>query len=96
MNPDIQREIKSVMNNAQTVAAAGLPKVKMLQLVSNGKGTGFSRGEWQSLQEDFKTQQGNSQLQYIETSHYLHDYKPEEVATAIRSFLAENLTVYMQ
>lgn len=49
MNPDIQWEIKSVMNNAQTVAAAGLPKVKMLQLVSNGKGTGFSRGEWQSL-----------------------------------------------
>ncbi|BDR54492.1 alpha/beta hydrolase [Bombiscardovia apis] len=89
MGSDIRCEINTVTANAKTVAAAGLPNVKMLQLVSNGHGTGFSKQEWHHLQESFQHQQGNSQIQYFEAPHYLHDYVPKAISTAIISFLSQ-------
>lgn len=87
MDPDIQREINTVNANARKVAEVGLPQVRMLQLVSNGKGTGFHKDEWRSMQESFKAQQGNSQIRYFDAPHYLHDYVPEQLSGAIRDFI---------
>ncbi|BDR52906.1 hypothetical protein KIM372_08130 [Bombiscardovia nodaiensis] len=89
MDPDIQREINTVMSNAAKVASCAIPTVKMLLLVSNGKGTGYKRDEWRDLQRSFQAQQGNAQIRYFEAPHYLHDYLPEQIAQEIMSFLCE-------
>lgn len=44
-----QLAICNINANPRTVADIELPQIRMLQLVSTGQDTGFSKDEWRSM-----------------------------------------------
>lgn len=81
-------EIEAVEENARVVASEPAPQVPMLFFTSNGDGTGIDTGPWRRYQRDFLAQVPDSEQVLLDSPHYVHDDRADEIAEDSREFLA--------
>lgn len=82
-------EVKQVKQNAQTVAAHGIPELPILMFASNGEGTGWKKEEWKAVQEKFAAACPDATLIELDCSHYVHDIEYEKIALEIKQYLSK-------
>ncbi len=80
-------EIEEIKVNAGLVAQKDLPNVPYLLFSSNGEGTGWDETKWRSLQREFVASVAKGELVELDCPHYIHDFKYEEIAEIIKSYL---------
>ena len=83
----VYEEVTQVKQNAELVSKEKLPERPILLFSSNGQGTSYSQGDWQSFQKDFAAQHPQTELILLDCSHYVHDYASDELAEKIKQFL---------
>lgn len=80
-------ESLSVKGNAKKVDAKINSQIPTLLLVSNGKGTSFSKEEWRNYAARFAKDQKNIELTFYDAPHYLYHYQTKEVVAKIEEFI---------
>lgn len=80
-------ESLSVKGNAKKVDAKIDSQIPTLLLVSNGKGTSFSKEEWRNYAARFAKDQKNIELTFYDAPHYLYHYQTKEVVAKIEDFI---------
>lgn len=80
-------ESLSVKGNAKKVDAKINSQIPTLLLVSNGKGTSFSKEEWRNYAARFAKDQKNIELTFYDAPHYLYHYQTKEVVAKIEDFI---------
>ena len=90
MSQAMLHESQTVKENAKKVPSNINPKIPALLLVSNGKGTGFSKSEWQHFAEKFASEQSNVKVIYMDAPHDLYHYQSHEIVSQIEDFLKSN------
>ena len=80
-------ESLSVKGNAKKVDAKIDSQIPTLLLVSNGKGTSFSKEEWRNYAARFAKDQKNIELTFYDSPHYLYHYQTKEVVAKIEDFI---------
>ena len=83
----VYEEVTQVKQNAEAVSKEMLPELPILLFASNGQGTGYSQGKWQSFQRDFAAEHSQTELILLDCPHYVHDYSSDELAEKIKQFL---------
>jgi len=87
VNYVVLNESKNLLENAKTVSSMGNPDVPMLLFCSNDDALGDS---WIALQETFAGEV-NAELIKLDCGHYIHQFKPEEIADEVIFFLQERI-----
>lgn len=88
MTADMVNEALCVKDNAQAVAAGGIPQIPFLLFCSNGSGgTGFSKEDWRAIQAGFAAECGDVRLVELDCGHYVHDFEYKRIAAEINDFL---------
>lgn len=82
-------EVENITENARQVAEGSPINIPVLMFSSNGLGTGWEEAQWRQIQRDFAISLELGQLIEVESSHYLHNIKSQEIATKIKLFLEE-------
>ena len=80
-------ESLSVKGNAKKVDAKIDSQIPTLLLVSNEKGTSFSKEEWRNYAARFAKDQKNIELTFYDAPHYLYHYQTKEVVAKIEDFI---------
>lgn len=80
-------EIEAVKSNAEKVGERRPPQVPMLFFSSTGEGTGIDSETWRGYQSDFLAEVAESRQALLDSEHYVHDYKPEEIAHESKDFI---------
>lgn len=83
----VYEEVTQVKQNAEAVSREKHPELPILLFSSNGQGTGYSQGEWQSFQKDFAAAHSQTELVLLDCPHYVHDYASDELSEKIKQFL---------
>lgn len=83
----VYEEVTRVKQNAELVSKEKLLERPILLFASNGQGTGYSQGEWQSFQKDFAAQHPQTELILLDYPHYVHDYASDELSEKIKQFI---------
>jgi pimeloyl-ACP methyl ester carboxylesterase len=84
-NPTMMMEGESLFDNVMVVDQGGIPNVPTLQLVSN------EQGELWVLHHKNFAKQSDSQIEFFDAGHYLHQDIPERIATISREFISSIL-----
>lgn len=80
-------EIETVKANAAEVKASPPPQVPMLFFTSTGEGTGVDTKTWRKHQKDFLMHVPESRQVLLDSEHYVHDYRAEEIARESTGFI---------
>lgn len=80
-------EVNAVKDNARKVGDGSVPECPMLLFVSNGQETGWDTDTWRNVQSEYVSVKENAFCVQLDCSHYIHDYKYEDIATSIMEFL---------
>lgn len=81
-------EVKTIKENAKTVAQNGVPQVPMLLFLSNGSGgTGFDTDTWRRIPKEYISELSNGKYIEFDCPHYVHDHEYERISSEIRTFL---------
>ncbi len=88
MTKPMRNEASCIKASAALTAAEGYPQLPMLIFCSDGKGTGFSREDWQKIQGDFAEESG-ADIVYLDCSHYVHNYEQERIAQKVKAWIDE-------
>ena len=87
-NDVVFKEIDYLLDNARVVAEGGAIDVPIKLLVANKQATPELSDDWKQRQKDF-AEEHNVPIKFFDAGHFIHRYKPEEVATEIREFVKE-------
>ena len=79
-------EVLMIKENSKKIKQEYLNKVPMLLFVSNGKGTGFNKNEWEKIIKDY-TKELNAEIICFNVEHYIHDILPEEISDKSKMFI---------
>lgn len=90
MSQAMLHESRLTKENAKKVPSSINPKIPVLLLVSNGKGTSFSQSKWRSYAKDFARNQSNVQVDYMDAPHDLYHYQSDAIVSRIKEFLENN------
>ena len=81
-------EVKTIKENAKTVAQNGTPQVPMLLFLSDGScGTGFDTDTWRRIPKEYISGLSNGEYIELDCPHYIHDHEYERISSEIRTFL---------
>lgn len=81
-------EVKTIKENAKTVAQNGTPQVPMLLFLSDGSGgTGFDTDTWRRIPKEYISGLSNGKYIELDCPHYVHDHEYERISSEIRTFL---------
>lgn len=80
-------EIETVKANAEKVGKPRPPQVPMLFFSSTGEGTGIDSETWRGYQEDFLAEVADSRQVLLDSEHYVHDYKSDEIVSESKEFI---------
>lgn len=78
----VMNEVKDRKKNVETINKETVPQIPTLIFVAVQKG-----GEAPKLEKEFVAQNAQAKLVTLESSHYIHDEKPKEIAQQIKEFL---------
>lgn len=78
----VMNEVKDRKKNVETINKEPVPQIPTLIFAAVQKG-----GEAPKLEKEFVAQNAQAKLVTLESSHYIHDEKPEEIAQQIKEFL---------
>ena len=78
----VMNEVKNRKKNVETINKEPVPQIPTLIFAAVQKG-----GETPKLEEEFVAQNAQAKLVTLESSHYIHDEKPKEIAQQIKEFL---------
>ena len=79
MTEPMLAEAKIVKENAKKVLAVDKRDVPTLFFVSNGKGTGFEKSEWNDFISEYSKNKNESKIVQLECSHYVHNFEYEKI-----------------
>jgi hypothetical protein len=82
----VMNEVKEMNKNLDTIRHEPVPQVPTLIFAAIQKGG--STGSNDKKEKAFVAQNPQAKLITMEGPHYIHDYKPEEIARYIRKFLS--------
>lgn len=80
-------EVLEVKNNAKKVSKNAMPTVPVLMFVSNGIGTGWDENDWKKIQKTTAKELKNSEIIYLNCSHYIHDIEYKKIAKISVNFI---------
>ncbi|WP_270940209.1 alpha/beta hydrolase [Romboutsia lituseburensis] len=80
-------EVLEVKNNAKKVSKNAMPNVPVLMFVSNGIGTGWDENDWKKIQKTTAKELKNSEIIYLNCSHYIHDIEYKKIAKISINFI---------
>jgi pimeloyl-ACP methyl ester carboxylesterase len=83
---DMINECLMIKENAKKINIESLRKIPMLFFISNGKGTGMKKNEWEKLIRDY-TKELNVEIVPFNAGHYLHNILPEEISNKSKIFI---------
>ena len=86
---DMINEGIMVKENAKKINVNTLKNVPMLFFISNAKGTGMKKGEWENIFENY-TKELNAKIIKLNGGHYLHNKFSEEISNMSKIFIKEN------
>jgi pimeloyl-ACP methyl ester carboxylesterase len=86
LTADMLAEIEITQDNAQLVAAAGMPDVPLYVFISNGDG--LPMDNWGEILSAY-TEAAGGQYLVLDVGHYVHSEAPGLIATEIRTFLQQ-------
>lgn len=89
LNSDITAECHTVAANAKAVKKGGIPKIPMLMFCSNGKDTGLGTN-WVAIHQKFAAQSKQIKFIQLDSPHFIHYYKSDEIAKDIKAFMKQN------
>lgn len=78
----VMNEVKDRKKNVETINKEPVPQIPTLIFAAVQKG-----GEAPKLEKEFVAQNAQAKLVTLESSHYIHDEKPEEISQQIKEFL---------
>ena len=78
----VMNEVKDRKKNVETINKEPVPQIPTLIFAAVQKG-----GEAPKLEKEYVAQNAQAKLVTLESSHYIHDEKPEEIAQQIKEFL---------
>jgi pimeloyl-ACP methyl ester carboxylesterase len=87
MNRVVVEEARNVVENARIIEQYGIANTPILLLVAEGSIEEVG-AFWIQYQEEFARQSG-AQIEILDTGHFIHHEKPEQVADLIRAFISE-------
>jgi hypothetical protein len=87
---DMINEVSMIKENAKRIDKNLLKLVPMLFFISNGKGTGFKKVEWENLIKDY-TKELNVEIVFLNAGHYLHNILPEEISNKSKIFIKNRI-----
>lgn len=79
-------EVGSIKENVKLLEKK-MPEVPFLLFLSNGEGTPYKKQEWLKLSEESAKNLSNKELVYLNSPHYVHDYKYKDISIKIKEFL---------
>ena len=86
MTTDMLNEAKMVLENAQKVREAGIPKsTPMYFFISNGKEIGVNN--WKELLSSYISELENGKFEYLDSGHYVHNIETEFIKNEIINYL---------
>lgn len=80
-------EVLEVKNNAKKVSKNTMPNIPVLMFVSNGIGTGWNENDWKKIHKTTAKELKNSQIIYLNCSHYVHDIEYKKIAKLSSNFI---------
>ena len=75
-----------IKENSKKIKQECLKNVPMFLFVSNGKGTGFKKGEWENIIREY-TKEFNAEIVCFNVGHYMHDILPVEISNKSKMFI---------
>ena len=85
-NDVIFKEIDYLLENSRVVDEGGAVDVPIKLLVANTQATPELAVDWKRMQKDF-AEEHNVPIKFFDAGHFIHQFKPEEVASEIREFV---------
>ncbi len=85
------KELDSIKESAYKVSDLNIPQVPMLFFISNGNGTGTDKKEWQDNAKQFIDSVPKGQYVSLDSNHYVHNYRYDEIALKSKEFINEIL-----
>lgn len=80
-------EVLEVKNNAKKVSKNAMPNIPVLMFVSNGIATGWDENDWKKNQKIAAKELKNSEIIYLNCSHYVHDIEYKKIAKISINFI---------
>ena len=72
-------EAKTIKVNAKKLEQIDKTNVPRLFFISNGDGTGYSKEEWRSFGVGYLANKQNSEYQFLDCSHYVHNIAYQQI-----------------
>lgn len=80
-------ELGYIEESAKKVDKMGIPQVPMLFFISNGKGTGWEKEQWQESLKEYISKVPGGQKVMLDCGHYVHDYEYERIASITKKYI---------